>query len=380
MRVSPFWHSSLAFCAYFASTGAHLPFWPLWLADWGLSEAEIGAYAAVGVAARIVAGFVIPILADRLDQRRLSAAAATVLAGFLFFAHAWMDSRSGLLLLTALATGLILGAMPILETLGAVAARRHSFDFAKARGLGSLAFLLASIISGLLVAYFGIDIIRWWILLALILAALLMLRHPGGGVAVDRPSLGEILALFKEKRVLLLALTVAYLQASHGVLYAYGSLHWRALGYSEATIGWLWAVSVIAEVALMMFAGRRLVRILSPEGALIGAGLCGALRFALMAGDPATPYLVVLQMLHAASFGLAHLGMMAFVSEKLPERMSASALALANSLVGGSLVALSMLGASLLYPQLGGLTYLTASAASAIAVVFGICLMRCSRS
>ena len=37
---------------------------------------------------------------------------------------------------------------------------------------------------------------------------------------------------------------VAFVQASHAVMYALGSLHWRALGLGETEIGALWAASV----------------------------------------------------------------------------------------------------------------------------------------
>ena len=376
VRLSPQWHAALAFCAYFASTGAHLPFWPLWLTEWGLSEAEVGAYGALGVAARMVAGFVIPILADRFDQRRLVTSISTALAAILFLAHAWTDSKTGLLLLTLAATAFLLGAMPLLETLGAIAARRHGFDFARSRAWGSVAFLAASIFVGWLVAQFGVDIVRWWVFAALMIAALLMLRHPGGGVPLDRPGLGEIFALFGERRIVLLAITVAGAQASHGVLYAYGSIHWRSMGFSEALIGWIWALSVLTEIALMAFAGRWLIARLSAEGALLAAGAVGIFRWSVMMADPTGAVLWAMQALHAMTFALAHLGMMAWVTERLDERLAASALALTNALVGGAAMAGVMLLSAALYPTWGGQTYLLAVILAAISMVGALFLRR----
>ena len=57
----PGWLHTSAFYGFtFLALGAHLPFWPLWLSDWGLTEAEIGAYTAVSIGARVVAGAAIP--------------------------------------------------------------------------------------------------------------------------------------------------------------------------------------------------------------------------------------------------------------------------------------------------------------------------------
>ena len=40
--------------ALFFAFGAHLPYWPVWLADWGLSQAEIGTYLGLGLGLRVV--------------------------------------------------------------------------------------------------------------------------------------------------------------------------------------------------------------------------------------------------------------------------------------------------------------------------------------
>ena len=71
-------HTTAFYFVLFAATGAHLPFWPLWLGDWGLTAVEVGLFTSVGVAVRVVAGMAIPAIADRLDRWRL-----TVVVGLL---------------------------------------------------------------------------------------------------------------------------------------------------------------------------------------------------------------------------------------------------------------------------------------------------------
>ena len=60
-------HTAAFYVALFMATGVHVPFWPLWLSDWGLTAEEVGLYTALGIAVRVVAGLAIPALADRLD-------------------------------------------------------------------------------------------------------------------------------------------------------------------------------------------------------------------------------------------------------------------------------------------------------------------------
>ena len=41
-RAQSAFHVSLYYALLFVAVGIHLPFWPIWLADRGLSAAEIG--------------------------------------------------------------------------------------------------------------------------------------------------------------------------------------------------------------------------------------------------------------------------------------------------------------------------------------------------
>ena len=73
--------------ALFVAVGIHIPFWPLWLQDRGLSPSEIGLIAAGGYLTRIAASPVIGHMADHSGERRrlmiiLAAAAGILWLGF----------------------------------------------------------------------------------------------------------------------------------------------------------------------------------------------------------------------------------------------------------------------------------------------------------
>ena len=125
----------------------------------------------------------------------------------------------------------------------------------------------------------------------------------------------------------------------------------------------------------MAFVGRSWVVRLTPEGALVAAAVVGVVRWVMMMGDPTGPLLLVLQISHAVTFGLAHLGMMTWITDRLEERLAASALALSNALVGGAAMASVMLASAALYPIWGGTTFALAAGFSAISLVAGLMLM-----
>ena len=60
-------HTAAFYVVCFAMTGAHLPFWPLWLERLGADRRRGRALHRGRMAVRVVAGLAIPALADRLD-------------------------------------------------------------------------------------------------------------------------------------------------------------------------------------------------------------------------------------------------------------------------------------------------------------------------
>lgn len=346
------------YAALFSAFGIQLMFWPLWLEDWGLTPGEVGFFTTLGFVARILGGFATPILADRLGARRAVLALLSAISGVTILAHGLVGEPALLLGLTFV-TGLALGGLvPLGEAMGMSAAHQHGFGYARPRAVGSLAFLVTGLAAGWLLARTGADALLLWHGLALLVLAALALVHPGGGNAGEAaPGLSDIARLFRDPTFLLFVLAANLGQASHAVLYTYGSLHWRALGIDGASIGALWAWGVAVEVAMMLSVGGAMVARLGPVGAMQLAAVAGIVRWVAMAFDPMGPTLWTLQALHALSFGAGHLGAIAFLGLAVPDRLAAAAQGAYGGLVNGALVALGMLGASALYPTLGGAVY-----------------------
>lgn len=364
------------YVAVFLALGAHLPFWPLWLKDWGLSEAEAGLYLGLAIAARIVAGVLGPWLADLTGRRRTALALTAALGAAGFLAHLGVGGKPALLALTLL-TGVCLSTLtPLGDALGAAAARAHGFAYARARAAGSAAFLAANLAAGWAVAALGVDAALWWIVASLVLVIWFAARHPGGAPGGDpKPRPADALRLLRARPFLLAAAAAALLQASHGPLYAYGSIQWRAQGFGEGTIGALWAIGVAAEVALMFAAAGWIAR-LGPWGAFALAGAAGMLRWSLLALAPGLAALWPLQLLHAVTFAPAHLGLIAFVSAAVPASLTASAQGLAAAGAGGLAMAGATFAAAWAYPLAGAGAFLIGAALSAAGLLAALALRR----
>ena len=374
----PFLRSAGCYAAFFGAMGVHLPFWPLWLKDWGLSEADIGFFTAMGIVMRLLAGLGLPVLADRMEARRLTLALTGMAGAALFLGHLLAETRGVLLVLTMLTAGVFSALMPISDALGATAARVYRFEYAHARAAGSASFLAMNIAMGAAMAWIGAPALLWTIVICLALTAWLGGTHPGGGRVKSGapPSLGEMRRLVSTPIFVIFALASGFAQASHGVQYVYASVHWRSLGVAEETLGLLWAFGVLVEIGLMVTIGPALVRRLGPAGAIALAGGAGVLRWAAMTLDPVGLPLWGLQAMHALSFAVAHLGSIAFIQLAASDRLAGAAQAVMQVLGSGVLMAGASALAAVAYPALGGGAWWIACAMSGAALVLALILRR----
>jgi PPP family 3-phenylpropionic acid transporter len=164
-------------------------------------------------------------------------------------------------------------------------------------------------------------------------------------------------------------------QASHAVLYSFGTLTWRGAGLDDVTISLLWGESVAVEI--MMLAGSGwLVERIGVTG-LIALGLgCGIVRWTGMAFTTALPALIVLQALHAGTFAACHLGAMGFIQRCLPPSGVALGQSIYYALGTGAVQAVVFQLAGLLYARFGQQAFLGMTAISVAGLVAITTLMR----
>lgn len=385
MRTALASREGLLTCGYytaiFLAIGAHLPYWPVWLADWGLSEAEIGSYMATALVVRLAANATLAAVADAFAIRRLTLAVGGAAAAVVFLLHAFAETRAELLALTLLVAVTLSPMLPLGEALGLRAALRHGFAYASARAVGSLAFLAMNVGLGIAIRHLGPDAALWSLVACCGAASVLGLMHPGGGAppggGLDRAGVREGWRLTASPAFLAFLIAASAAQASHAVYYAFGSLAWIEQGIGADTVGLLWAAGVLVETWLMLGPGARLVARIGPAWALALGGLSGIVRWGAMALEPAPGWLWPLQALHAGTFALAHLGAMAFIAAAVPPRLAASA----QGIYVGTLTGLAMAGTTALGGRIGEIAspaaaYWLAAGLSATALVAGLMLRR----
>jgi PPP family 3-phenylpropionic acid transporter len=230
----------------------------------------------------------------------------------------------------------------------------------------------------------GTDVIFWGILGAYVLTFVFCLTLPrdnqshSGPDEKHEPSGAKprpMRHMLAQPGFVLFLVAASLIQATHSVLYGFGTLHWRAAGIDGTVIGWLWAEGVIAEIILFAFSGI-VVRWVGPTRLLIIAGAAAALRWSVTAETTSLPILVVMQVLHGLTFGAAHLGAMHYIARAAPVSMAATAQVLYSSVALGAAFGLGMPAAGWLYGSLGGGAFHVMAVAGAFAMLCAITLHR----
>ncbi len=142
-------------------------------------------------------------------------------------------------------------------------------------------------------------------------------------------------------------------------------------------IGALWALGVLAEIALFAVSGRMTAAV-GAIGMIVLGGLGGVVRWTAMAFDPPAAAIVPLQCLHALSFGATHIGTMHFLAQVAPARRGATALgdfSAAQAVVFAGAMGLS----GVLVAAFGSLAYVGMAAAAAAGVICALAALGVAR-
>ncbi len=348
---------ALYFAALFGAIGIQMPFWPLWLASRGLTPAQIGLAAAAIYLGRMMFSPLIGTVADRRGDRKRPLIVLSMAAALAYLLFAATHSLLAILAVSVLTAGLWGGLIPVGDSLALTACSRWHLDYGRVRLWGSAAFIAMATLTGRLLGAWGPSALVWMIAGAFAVTAAACLPLPDLKTATERARRLPLRPLLTNRLFLTFLAWAALNQAAHALYYAFATLHWHRAGLSDDTIGLLWSEGVVAEILLFSVSGP-VVRRLGPAGLLMAAGLGGAVRWTLLGLTTDLPVLIVAQLLHAATFGCAHLGAMHFLQRGAPAEINARAQSVYAAVASGAAPALMSPVGGWLYQRLGGSAFL----------------------
>jgi len=352
---------------YFLGLGVFLPYFSPYLLAQGFGPEQVGLLLAVVMGAKVVGPPLLGWLVDHSDRSlywlRLAAALAVLAFGLTLLFPALGQVGSGHLIPWVVALGGFGLAwhslLPQLDVLALRSLGGQRNRYTALRAWGSIGFIVAAVLLGGLVGgqqaqSAHLERVPWFLLLALVLLAILLFRLPEPA----RPAMADDRDHSFRQRLLQVPiwgflLAHFLINLAHGVYYAFFSIYLAEHGYHGVVIGLLWALGVVAEIGFFMLLPR-LMHLLSAAPLLLLAIVLMLLRW-LMIGwlvdDLA--WLLIAQLLHAASFGMTHAIGIHVINHHFPGRSQARGQAVLSGFSYGGGAALGLYLAGWLWQHVG---------------------------
>ena len=310
----PYWRLSGFYFFYFASLGALLPYWSLYLASQHYDARQIGSLMAIMMLTKVVSPIVWGWISDHTGRRATVIRFGSFAAIICFTAVFVASSFWWLALVMALYSFFWNATLPQFEATTFTHLGEKAHLYARIRLWGSIGFIVSVGVLGGGIDKLGIEHLPWVVLslfISIWLFSLWVPERDGPAHSVDHPNIWGVL---KQAPVLALLAVCLLMQLSHGPYYTFYTIYLEENGFSHVVIGVLWAIGVIAELVIFIFM-QALIERIGLRKLLLSSLLIAALRWFLIGHFvDYWPVLVLAQVFHAASFGIYHATAIQFVN------------------------------------------------------------------
>lgn len=302
----PYWRLCGFYFFYFATLGAVVPYFGLYLHSLGFGPVEIGGLMALLMFSRTVAPIIWGWIADHRNRHmavvRLSSLLAIVSFSGVFVGVSFWWLAAVLLLFSFFWHA----SLPLLEvfTMNYFGSRPGSYG--RVRLWGSLGFIVSVLSLGFIVDGAG----PWWVLPCVIvfMSGILSfsLLLPESSINARAEHAEPFLKIIFRPEVFAFLLACFFMQAGHGAYYTFYTIFLEEHGYSKSVIGALWALAVFCEIGVFMWLQHVLAHV-ALRLVLLASFLAATVRWLLIGYYPdSLTVLIFAQILHAATFGSFH--------------------------------------------------------------------------
>lgn len=302
--------------------GIILPYFPIYLSQNDLSAAQIGFLTGLLALAKMVAPPWVGHLLDATSPRfiyhfTIIASALAAVSASLIGVSTHFYWLAAAILLFGIFWAIVL---PLTDGLSISMAESKQADYGHLRLWGSIGFITTSLAGGLWLVGSHIHLFP---LILTLLMLLLVYAARGFPIVQSAPVNHKQRSSFPPQFYLLL-LIACLMQMSHGAYYGFFSLYLSATGFSGIEIAGYWVIGVAAEVFLMWRWTQPLQHI-SPRYVVSICMILAALRWFGTGFTTHATALVLLQLLHAASFAAFHVTTITWVKRIAPRNRHAAA-------------------------------------------------------
>ncbi len=385
--AQPQGRAALFYFTLFMAPAISNPFLAIWLTSLGLSRAQIGIVSAAPILVMVFLNILVGRVADKASDWRQVIIIGSVMAGFTAFGLFFVSGFWSMLILFTLIVVPFQAITPVIDAATIRMSRRLGLDFSLIRVWGTVGFMVATIIGGLVLGQLGHFMFVPLFILAAGIRALASLQlpyfrrqaevasnEPAALTVPDHESAANPLVSTELKGLLrpwffLPLVGAALLHSSHMMQMSMGALIWKEAGVPEAMIGVLWALAPAGEIVIFL-AFQRLAKRFSARYLLLAACFFAVVRWGGLALEPPVWGIALLQVMHMLTFGLSYLGIINFIANWTGDEIAAQAQG-TFVMIRQVFTVLALTGFGYLAGQIGAQSYF---AAALLAALGGLCI------
>ena len=313
---------------------------PVWLNEViNLNTQQIGLLIGAVGFLKIFSNFLITKNIKTFRAKRLVTALLTffIFCSFIFIA---LQKNIDVTLATFLSFFILLifaPLLPIIENINISLNKSFFKYYGKLRISGSIAFCLGVFLVGFCLDEFGTNSFpKLYIFFSLFfLMSAFLIPNEEERQKVKYKS--NIIDLLKNKKFLLVIFGCGLVLASHAMYYSFSAIYWRNLEFNLFQIGFLWFWGVLAEIIFFLLIDKIKIRNIFFQ-AIIFVGIISSLRWIMTYFFTNFSLLVLIQSLHAFTFGLSHYLVIYYVHMNISENNKLLAISLYHALSSGTMM------------------------------------------
>ncbi len=341
------------FC-HFVYLGTMVAFMPVYLAHLGFDKSQIGTLFSGMAVSRIISALFMSFIADKFQNRKRVLFVA-IAGTFLGLTGLLVSRTYPQLMINLFIIGLFVGpVIPMLDATTIDQLGEKYYKFGRIRLYGTLSFGFATLGLGYLIKAFTPHSI---IVVLLASYGCMLLMTP---VLPDSQVKGQMQFSYRElkshvlrRRIVLFLLTGFLFNLAFTAYNIFFSLHLKTIGYSSATIGFAWLLSTLAEAGYF-FIAPTISRRFPPETLILIAYIATGFRWLLMGWSSSLTAILLLQTIHAISFGGFYAALVNFVRENFPPELRTTAQSLMLMVNFGLAIILGASFSGWIFEKFGG--------------------------
>lgn len=320
----------LSYTLYYVCVAAYVPYLQLYYGSVGIDLAGIGALSAFSSFVALIASPIWGAISDRYPESKVLIPISSVIAAVGGLAMGTVGA-SWLLVpaVVAYSVGLA-GTSPMMDVLVLHMTGADRTRYASVRAFGSLSFIIATPIIGLVIHQSYVELF-YFLIPALLLAGLTSLMLPRRSTAVRTFGMTRAPMVVLHHRPIAVFLLTAFLGWT--ALYTQNpflSIYLRDLGATSDQVGYLWSAQALLEVPSMLVFPLLVRRVGSERLIVLGMAVLACRQAAnALFTDPGV--LIGLSLMQGLGYGFLLVGSVAYVSQQSPRGTAATAQGIFNA-------------------------------------------------